>query len=128
MWMIGSTVTDSLRKGRAGVLADGELAQLRTQVNVFGLHWARLDLRQHSAWHEQAMADILKKAGVCDDYAKLDEAAKVALLTEQLRQPGYSMLDRALSSETLRVTEPIQLAREAIGAMAAMRWAFTSLA
>lgn len=107
-------VTDSLRKGRAGVLADGELATLRSQVNVFGLHWARLDLRQHSAWHEQAMADILNKAGVCGNYAELDEASKVAVLTAQLAQPGYSMLDRALSGETLRVTKPIQLAREAM--------------
>jgi phosphoenolpyruvate carboxylase len=107
-------VTDSLRKGRAGALADGELATLRSQVNVFGLHWARLDLRQHSAWHEQAMAEILSKAGACENYPELDEEAKVAVLTDQLAQPGYSMLDRALSSETLRVTEPIQLAREAI--------------
>ncbi len=107
-------VTDSLQQGRAGVLADGELAVLRAQVNVFGLHWARLDLRQHSAWHEQAMAEILSKAGACEDYAKLDEDAKVAVLTEQLHHPGYSMLDRAMSSETLRVTEPIQLAREAV--------------
>ncbi len=107
-------VADSLRQGRAGALADGELANLRAQMNVFGLHWARLDLRQHSAWHEQAMADILGKAGACSHYAELDEAGKVAVLTAQLAHPGYSMLDRALSSEALRVTEPIQLAREAI--------------
>jgi phosphoenolpyruvate carboxylase len=107
-------VAESLRQGRARMLADGELAQLRAQVNVFGLHWARLDLRQHSAWHEQAMAEILSKAGACSDYPELDEAAKVDVLTAQLAQPGYSMLDRALSTETLRVTEPMQLARAAI--------------
>ena len=107
-------VAESLRQGRARMLADGELAQLRTLVNVFGLHWARLDLRQHSAWHEQAMAEILNKAGVCPNYSELDEAAKIAVLTAQLAQPGYSMLDRPLSAETLRVTEPIQLARVAI--------------
>ncbi len=49
-------------------------ASSQTQVDVFGLRWARLDVRQHSAWHEAAMADVLGKLGVCDDYAGLDEA------------------------------------------------------
>jgi phosphoenolpyruvate carboxylase len=108
------TVADSLRRGRGAMLTGGELGDLRHQLDVFGLHLARLDLRQHSAWHEAAMAEVLKKAGACDDYAALDEAGKVALLSAQLDLPNHSLLDRvgALSDETRRVLDPIELARE----------------
>jgi phosphoenolpyruvate carboxylase len=44
----------SLREHKAGILADGLLADVRRQVEVFGLQLARLDLRQHSAVHDQA--------------------------------------------------------------------------
>ncbi|MDW8351406.1 MAG: phosphoenolpyruvate carboxylase [Anaerolineae bacterium] len=109
-------VSSSLRRGRAALLAGGELNELRHQLDVFGLHWARLDLRQHSAWHEAAIAEILAKSGACDDYARLDEAQKVALLTDQLSQPNSGLLDRIgpLSESVLCVTEPLALAREAI--------------
>ncbi|MFC1466171.1 MAG: phosphoenolpyruvate carboxylase [Candidatus Brachytrichaceae bacterium NZ_4S206] len=111
-----ATVSDSLRRGRAALLASGELSDLQHQLDVFGLHWARLDLRQHSAWHEEAVAEILTKSGVCDNYAQLDEAQKVALLTAQLSQPNSSLLDRIgpLDEGALCVTEPLALAREAI--------------
>ncbi|PJF47942.1 MAG: phosphoenolpyruvate carboxylase [Chloroflexi bacterium] len=111
-----NTISDSLRRGRAALLAGGELSDLQRQLNVFGLHWARLDLRQHSAWHEEAVAALLAKSGVCDHYTQLDEAQKVALLTAQLSQPNSSLLDRIgpLDEGTLCVTEPLALAREAI--------------
>ena len=37
----------ALRAHRAGAIADGALADLRTRVEVFGLHLASLDLRAH---------------------------------------------------------------------------------
>lgn len=110
------TIAASLRRGRATLLADGELRDLQRQLDVFGLHWARLDLRQHSAWHEAAVAEILARSGICDNYAELDEAQKVTLLTAQLSQPNSSLLDRIgpLDESALCVTQPLELAREAI--------------
>jgi len=110
-----NTIADSLCEGKAKMLAEGELADLQTQVSVFGLGWARLDLRQHSAWHEAALAEVLKKLGACLSYTTLGEAEKVAILTEQLDHPLSSALDRIgpLSDETQRILEPLELAREA---------------
>ncbi len=113
-------VARSLSAGRAARLVDGELKQLRHRLNVFGLHMARLDLRQHSAWHEPAVAEVLAKAeGALLEvaggaYAALDEAHKIAVLSQALSRPARSVLDRAgdLSDETRNVIEPIQLARE----------------
>jgi phosphoenolpyruvate carboxylase len=109
-------VMDSLRQGRGAVLVDGDLGNLRRQLEVFGLHVARLDLRQHSSWHERAVAEVLARLELAPDYEKQDEAAKVALLSAALAQPTRSALDRAgsLSDETRNVLEPLMLAREAI--------------
>jgi len=74
----------SLREHKAGIVADGVLEETRRQVEVFGLQLARLDLRQHSQKHSLAVADLLKEAGVCQDWAGLDEAARLELLEKEL--------------------------------------------
>ena len=109
-------VIKALRQGKAAALADGEISVLREQLDMFGLHLARLDLRQHSAWHESAMKELLSKIGVCEDYTTLDEAQRVALLTTQLQKPTSSVLDAigVISPETLNIIEPMRLARETI--------------
>ncbi len=65
--------------GRSEALGD-----LRRRVEVFGLHVATLDVRQHSERHESAVAEILAAAGVCDDYRALAEGDRVALLAREL--------------------------------------------
>ncbi|MBS0657282.1 MAG: phosphoenolpyruvate carboxylase [Verrucomicrobia bacterium] len=107
-------LTESLQAGRGARLAEGGLFELRQQLEVFGLHLARLDLRQHSDWHQSALAELCKALDVCPDYAGLDEAAKVALLGAQLAraQPGDLARAGELSAEVKRVVEPLQLTRE----------------
>ncbi len=106
-------LTKSLCAGKAARLSEGELAELRHQLEVFGFHLARLDLRQHSAWHEAAVGEVLSKLGAEGDYAQLDEPAKVALLTAQLGS-AEGALKRAgeLGPEARRILEPLQLVRE----------------
>ncbi|WP_440712311.1 phosphoenolpyruvate carboxylase [Gordonia sp. FQ] len=65
-------------------VADNRLGALREAVHTFGFHLSGLDMRQNSETHEQVVAELLAWAGVCDDYAALDEAARVALLSEEL--------------------------------------------
>ena len=109
-------VGNSLRKGKGRSLANGDLGTLRQQLNVFGLHTARLDLRQHSAWHEAAMTELLNKLGDTSNYAALSEDEKVAVLTAKLQGATTTALDRAgdLSAETTNVIDPLRLAREAM--------------
>ena len=77
-------MAESLRAEGASRLADGALRDVRRRAEVFGFHLARLDLRQHSAVHESVVAEVLRAAGVMDDYAALDEDARVALLVREL--------------------------------------------
>ena len=62
----------------------GALGRLIRAVETFGFHLATLDLRQNSAVHERVVAELLKTAGVEDDYLGLDEPARVALLRREL--------------------------------------------
>ncbi len=74
----------SLREHGSALLAEGALADLRSSVAGFGFHLAVLDLRQNSDVHEVVVAELLRVAGVADDYLTLDETARVALLTHEL--------------------------------------------
>jgi len=65
-----------LAAGPGRELLGGDWAALGVQWDVFGLHTARLDLRQHSSLHADAVAEALRRP----DYAGLAEPAKVSLL------------------------------------------------
>ena len=60
---------DSLIRTHGAVFADDRLTRLITAADIFGFHMATLDLRQNSDVHERVVADLLKVAGVCPDYA-----------------------------------------------------------
>ena len=107
-------VADSLRRSAGAAIADGELKTLRRQLRAFGLHAARIDVRQHSAWHEAAVSEILSQLAGGQrrwaEYAVLDEGRKVAVLDEALAQPVLDALGPpgAWGDETRSVTLPLR--------------------
>ncbi len=100
-------MAESLRDSGAGVVREANLKEFRTQARVFGLHTARLDLRQYSDNHDQALAELLARLGRHDDYAALDAAQRTAFLTEQL-QAGLPDLD-ALTDVSAPTAELLDL-------------------
>lgn len=80
-------IADSLRTHGAEDFVANVLVDIRREVEVFGLHVATLDVRQHSERHESALAELFALTGVCADYRALDEAARVALLSSELESP-----------------------------------------
>ncbi len=77
----------SLRAGGLGMLAEGRLCLLRKSVLAFGFHLATVDLRQNSDVHEQVIAELMRSAGVADDYTCLGEPEREALLLAELASP-----------------------------------------
>ena len=69
------------------LIAAGELHDVIRQVDVFGLQFARLDIREHSNRHEIAISEILAVTGVESDYTGLDEDARIALLEREIADP-----------------------------------------
>ncbi len=79
------TIAHSLGQGGARLLSSGgALGRLIRSVETFGFHLATLDMRQNADVHERVVADLLKVAGVVQDYLQLDEAARIELLRKEL--------------------------------------------
>ena len=93
----------SLVYGHEGRVADAFVRPVRYRAAAFGLYLAALDLREHSRLHEQVMTDLLRYAGVADDYAALDEAERIRLLEQELttKRP-LAPYDAPLEDETER--------------------------
>ena len=82
-----TAIETALLERHADDLARGRVRDLVVRARVFGFHLARLDLRQHSDVHAAAAAEVLRAAGVCDDYLSLDEDARVTLLAREIEDP-----------------------------------------
>ncbi len=80
-------IQSSLRANGDPESAEGKLKNIIRLVQTFRFHLARLDLRQESTRHTQAVNELLTTAGIQADYAQLPEAKKIALLTDLLQQP-----------------------------------------
>ena len=80
-------VANSLANHGSTALAERRLLPLMRAIEVFGFHLASLDLRQNSAVHEPVVAELLRLAGVHEDYAALSEPERVALLARELAGP-----------------------------------------
>ncbi|HTN94870.1 MAG TPA: phosphoenolpyruvate carboxylase [Gallionella sp.] len=82
---------DSLFKHGAVYLARGRLAYLRRAAEVFGFHLAPLDMRQHSAVHEQTVGELFSRNSGKSNYLDLDEAARREVLLAALKS-GKTLL------------------------------------
>lgn len=108
---------DSLIRTHGAVFADDRLARLITAADVFGFHMATLDLRQNSDVHQRVVADLLKVAGVCSDYAALGEEARLTLLARELDSPRPLFSPYAdYAPETLKERAILQAAANALTA------------
>ncbi|MFT4200684.1 phosphoenolpyruvate carboxylase [Gordonia sp. (in: high G+C Gram-positive bacteria)] len=75
----------ALRTNDDDEIADDRLLRVRESAQTFGFNLSGLDMRQNSEVHETVVAELLAWAGVHDDYLALDEEARVAVLSTELR-------------------------------------------
>ncbi|GAB4398693.1 MAG: phosphoenolpyruvate carboxylase [Microscillaceae bacterium] len=80
------TLRESMREVGASRLAEELLFPIERIVQCFGFHLARLDIRQNSQYHEKAMAQLLKAAGVVGpDYETWSEEERQTFLQKELQ-------------------------------------------
>ncbi len=79
-------VETSLRAHRGSFVAAGDLRDVIRIVEVFGFHFARLDVREHADRHRRALAEIFAVLGVHDDYEALAPADRAALLEREIAE------------------------------------------
>ncbi len=106
-------IRDSLTAHGVARLANGRLRSLIRATDVFGLHLAPVDLRQNSDVHARVIGELLARAGVCPDYAALNETERVALLHRELEgtRPLYASY-LSYSTETQSELDIIFAARD----------------
>ena len=80
----------SLEQVGAGALVRLEVDRTLRVLDVFGLHLARLDVRQNSRVHELALSQLIAGSGTVGGgggpaFENLDEAGRLALLERELR-------------------------------------------
>jgi len=79
----------SLRRVNCLRLVHRQVRPLRDKLNIFGFHLASLDIRQNSAYHDTALAQLLSAAGIPDgaNFAHWDETRRCDFLTKELESP-----------------------------------------
>ena len=96
-------------------VAKTDLARIRTQADVFGLHAARLDIRQYSDYHTAVLDEMLSKSGLFEGFGKLSGAERERVLSDLLASPvpNFDMLEE-LSSETRETIELFRILKRAV--------------
>lgn len=79
-------IDKSLRDNKGQSLADSTLKTIIRQVEVFGFHLAKLDIRQNSVVHTKAIKEITTRLGIVD-YENLSEDEKTGWLTKEISNP-----------------------------------------
>ena len=77
-------VEQALSRDGGGFSAAGDLHDVIRQVEVFGFHFATLDIRQHVKVHRAALHEIFERAGLAPGYALLPEEERAALLATHI--------------------------------------------
>ncbi len=97
----------SLRAQNASFVAEDALRDLIRQVEVFGFHFALLDVRENSAVHRAALGEILGVLAVQEGYAGLPEADRTAILAREIadRRPLIPQDISGFSAQTREVVE-----------------------
>lgn len=118
-------IHDSLIADGDERIAAGELQNLIRQVDTFGFYLLKLDIRQESTRHSEAVADIFKQIKDAPDYESLSEEQRLQTLADYIDNPPALELDKdkleTLNAETISVFETIskmhaEISDEAFGA------------
>ena len=96
-------------------VASTDLARIRTQAAIFGLHAARLDMRQYSDFHTAVLDEMLAKLGLVEDFGKLAGNERENVLTSLLAAPIPELNSlEDLSAEADEVIALFQILKRAV--------------
>ncbi len=102
-------MNETLRQSNLRDLAKDTLAQMRYQGQVFGLHVARLDIRQYSEYNTAVLDELLRLLGRHDRFGELTAAERAEVLSEQLAAPSPDLSQLKRDDLTPETAETLAL-------------------
>jgi len=82
---------------------------LINKVEVFGLHFASLDVRQESSVHNTVLVALAEKTGILpENYSSLSEEEKINLLSSSGADIGVHNFEEGIAKETLQTIKAIK--------------------
>ena len=101
-------------------IAQDEIQKVRYQLQIFGLHSMRLDIREESSRYNSALGETLRALNITPDFAEMPDEERLALLTKMLssslpdlsEHPGVT----AATAETWALFQLIKRVRDVYGA------------
>lgn len=100
-------IKDSLASHGEDNLSRGSLRDLLILLDCFGFNLARMDVRQESTLHSQAIAEMANNLAEPIDYLAMDESVRQEWLTAQLNSRDSLIFDR--SQITLQSAEVLDV-------------------
>jgi phosphoenolpyruvate carboxylase len=115
-------VIDALKLIRRSVpqpVADGLPRAVQQQLEIFGLHAARLDIREDSSRLNSALSEILGALGIQPRFARSDKAGRLAQLVALLEAPKPQLAPHPgvtlQTAETIALFQVMNRARQVYG-------------
>ncbi len=78
---------DIIASAMPAKLAQSELQEARRKLNIFGLHAAKLDIREDSSQLNAALSEILRALNIESDFENLPADSRIELLVRLLKEP-----------------------------------------
>lgn len=106
-------IADSLRKNSGAYLLP-RLEFILAAVDLFGFHFAKLDIRDNSASLDETVQELIEKGGFSDEnYTGLDEGAKIKLLSGLIKSAPHTKIKSLnLSEKTTEMLATFRTVRE----------------
>lgn len=109
-------VERSLLEGAGAITATGDLRDVIRQVEVFGFHYARLDIREHARVHRRSWSEIFAALGICHNYESLEEDERMTMLCRAIAdsRPLIPADIEGFSAGTREIIETFRTVRAAL--------------
>lgn len=78
---------DEISKALPPIIANDELLTMRRQLDIFGLHAMRLDIREESTRYNAALGEVLRALNIAPDFQNAPASERLAILNKLLSGP-----------------------------------------
>lgn len=109
-------IRDCLLADRGELAAGGDIHDVIRQVEIFGFHFATVDIRQHARRHRSAIHEVLAELGIESDYTGLTREQRCEILRREIddRRPLVPQDISGFSAETQETIATFRMIEGAI--------------